>query len=169
MSLGALPLTLQKAKFSAWQNLVRAQFRLCVDSPACCLPQLEHNFQAPGQSQAPAASHLEKLWDAESNCMVLPWTSIQLPFRSAKAQFSYVLITSYQKLKVSNVTNVSKKKKKRDKKVNRKSKQAYLHVLPPWLCIISDSKIGQRGQGNLRTQDKVGAATPQPLWSPPLK
>ena len=108
--MGVLPLTLQKAKFSAWQNLSRAQFHLCVDSPACCLPQLEHNFQAPGQSQAPAAWHREKLWDAENNCMVLPWASNQLPFKPAKAQFSYVLTTSYRKLKVSNITNVSKKK-----------------------------------------------------------
>lgn len=49
-SMGDLPLTLQKAKFSAWQNLIRAHFHLCVDSPTCFLPQLEHNFEAPGQS-----------------------------------------------------------------------------------------------------------------------
>lgn len=92
---GVLPLTLQKAEFSAWQNLSRAQFHLCVDSSACCLTQPEHNFQAPGQSRAPAASHLEKLWDADSNSTVLPWASNQLPFRPAKAQFScsyYILL-----------------------------------------------------------------------------
>lgn len=94
-SVGALPLTSQKAKFSARQDLSRAQFHLCADSPARCLPQLQQHFQAPGQSQALAAWHLEKLWDAESNCMVLPWPPNQLPFRFAKAQFSYVLTISY--------------------------------------------------------------------------
>lgn len=84
----------------------------------------------------------------------------------------YVLTTSYGKPEVSNATNVLKKKGGgggTEKKNNYKSKQGYLYVLPPWLFIISDSKMSQRGQGNLRTPDKVRPATPQLLWSPPLK
>lgn len=91
-SMGVLPLTLQKARFSAWQIFSTAQFQLCVDSPTCYLPQPEDNFQAPGQSWASAAWHLRKLWDAESNCTVLPWASNQLPFRSAKAKFSNIFL-----------------------------------------------------------------------------
>lgn len=72
-SVGLLPLMLQKAKFLFWQNLSRAQFHLCADSPTCWLPHWECNFQVPGECGASPAWHLEKLWDMESNYMKLPW------------------------------------------------------------------------------------------------
>lgn len=62
------------------------------------------------------------------------------------------------------------KKKMREtekKNINEKCKHSYHCTSPPCgLGIISGSKIGRGGQGNLRTQYEVGAATPQTLWSP---
>lgn len=83
------PLMLQKAKFSFWQNLSRAQFHFCADSHTCCLPQGENEFQVPGEHGASPAWHLEKLWEVESDCMVLPWASNQLPWASNQLPFSY--------------------------------------------------------------------------------
>lgn len=94
-SVGLLPLMLQKAKFSFWQKLSRAQFHLCADSPTCWLPQWECNFQVPGERGALASWHLEKPGEVESNCMVLPWASNQLPLamqRHSSLRCSYYIL-----------------------------------------------------------------------------